>query len=144
MTYMMGSGSTVAEVMAQLGLPNTLLVVDLVRDGELLRADVTAADLEKAVHSGPAKAVLTVIGGQGHLFGRGNQQFSPAVIRALGRDNLLVLASRLKLATLEGRPLLVDTGDVELDRSLCGLLPVICGYEDRVLYRVAVHAGESE
>lgn len=143
-TYMMGSGSTVAEVMAQLGLPNTLLGVDLVRDGELLQADVTAADLEKVVHSGPAKAVLTVIGGQGHLFGRGNQQFSPAVIRALGRDNLLVLASRLKLATLEGRPLLVDTGDVELDRSLCGLLPVICGYEDRVLYRVAVHAGESE
>lgn len=143
-TYMMGSGSTVAEVMAQLGLPNTLLGVDLVRDGELVQADVTAADLEAALRSGPAKAVLTVIGGQGHLFGRGNQQFSPAVIRALGRDNLLVLASRLKLATLEGRPLLVDTGDAELDRSLCGLLPVICGYEDQVLYRVAVHAGQVE
>lgn len=140
-TYLMGSGSTVAELMAQLGLPNTLLGVDLVRDGALLAADVTADQILAQVGDGPARVVLTVIGGQGHLFGRGNQQLSPAVIRRVGRDNLHVLATRRKLASLAGRPLLVDTGDAALDRELCGLLPVIAGYEDEVLYRVATDAG---
>ncbi len=140
--YAMGSGSTVAAVMAELGIANTLLGVDLIRDGELVAADVGASQLLEAVTGQPARAVLTVIGGQGHLFGRGNQQFSPDVIRALGPDNLLVLASRVKLASLQGRPLLVDSGDAALDTALCGLQSVICGYEDRVLYRVATDAGE--
>ena len=78
---------------------------------------------------------------QGHLFGRGNQQFSPAVIRRLGKGRIDILASRTKLGTLEGRPLVVDTGDAALDRSLCGLWPVISGYEDTLLYRVATDAG---
>ncbi|MCH8543147.1 MAG: NAD(+)/NADH kinase [Alcanivorax sp.] len=139
--YLMGSGSTVAELMQQLGLPNTLLGVDLVRDGAVVAADVTAAQALSQIGDGPARGVLTVIGGQGHLFGRGNQQFSPAVIRRLGRDGLHILATRNKLASLDGRPLLVDTGDAALDRELCGLVPVITGYEDEVLYRIATDAG---
>lgn len=136
-TWFVGSGSTVAEVMMQLRLPNTLLGVDIVRDGRLLAADVTAADMLRALEQGPCRAILTVPGGQGHLFGRGNQQFSPDVIRRLGRDRLLVLATPGKLDGLEGRPFLVDTGDAELDRVLAGPLPVICGYEHEVLYPVA-------
>lgn len=134
--YLMGSGSTVAEVMAQLGLPNTLLGVDVVRNGERVAADVTATEILALIGDAPARAVITVIGGQGHLFGRGNQQFSPAVIRRLGRDHFHVLATRLKLASLRGRPLQVDTGDAALDRALAGWMPVVSGYEDQVLYPV--------
>ena len=137
-TWFMGSGSTVAQLMEALGLPNTLLGVDVVRDGELLEADVGADRLLDYCGQGSCRAVLTVIGGQGHLFGRGNQQFSPAVIRALGKENLLLLATRGKLKALQGRPLLVDTGDPALDRQLTGLIPVITGYEDQVLYRVGL------
>lgn len=148
-TYAMGSGSTVAEVMTQLGLPNTLLGVDIIRDGEVIHADVTATELlvaceQEDVKAAGVKAVVTVIGGQGHLLGRGNQQFSPDVVRAIGLDNFLILASRLKLATLQGRPLLVDSGDATLDQQLCGFVSVITGYEDRVLYRVAVDASLQE
>jgi predicted polyphosphate/ATP-dependent NAD kinase len=138
--WLMGSGSTVAEVMHQLGLPNTLLGVDVIQGGRVLAADVSAAQIPALIGDQPAKALLTVIGGQGHLFGRGNQQFSPAVIRQLGRSNLVVAATRNKLATLEGRPLLVDTGDPELDRALCGLVPVIAGYDDVLLVPVATAA----
>ena len=138
--YLMGSGSTVAEVMAQLGLDNTLLGVDAVLNNQLVGQDLTAAQMLELVRDRPARAVLSVIGGQGHLFGRGNQQFSPEVIRALGRDNLMVLASRLKLGTLAGRPLLVDTGDAALDRELAGLITVVAGYEDEVFYRLATTA----
>ena len=139
--YLVGSGSTVAVVMEQLGLPNTLLGVDIIRNEEVVAADVGAGQILEVIGDAPARALITVIGGQGHLFGRGNQQFSPEVIRHLGKDRIDILASRTKLGTLEGRPLVVDTGDAELDRSLCGLWPVISGYEDTLLYRVATDAG---
>jgi len=138
--YLMGSGSTVALVMEQLGLENTLLGVDLVYNHQVVGRDLGARALLEQIGDAPARAVITVIGGQGHLFGRGNQQFSPALIRRLGKDNIHILASRTKLKTLEGRPLVVDTGDAELDRELCGLWPVTTGYEDQVLYRVSTEA----
>ncbi|MDF1822871.1 MAG: ATP-NAD kinase family protein [Alcanivoracaceae bacterium] len=141
-SYLMGSGSTVALVMAQLGLDNTLLGVDWVRDGELLGRDLMASEVERVISDGPARAVVSVIGGQGHVFGRGNQQFSATAIRALGLSNVMILASRTKLATLDGRPLLVDIGDADLDRSLAGLVQVTSGYDDQLLYRLAADAGD--
>lgn len=134
--YVMGSGSTVAAVMAELGLDNTLLGVDVIENGEVIASDVTAAQLLALVTDYPSKLVITLIGGQGHIFGRGNQQLSPAVIRAIGRDNIMLLASKQKLQQLEGRPLLADTGDVTLDQQLQGLLSVLTGYNDYVIYRL--------
>ena len=134
--YVMGSGSTVAAVMAELGLDNTLLGVDVVENGELIAKDVTAAALLDLVSDYPCKLIITLIGGQGHVFGRGNQQLSPAVIRAIGRDNIILIASKTKLQQLEGRPLLADTGDSELDKQLTGLIAVLTGYNDYVMYRL--------
>lgn len=134
--YVMGSGSTVAAVMAELGLDNTLLGVDVVENGQLIASDVTAAQLLDLVQGYPTKLIITLIGGQGHVFGRGNQQLSPAVIRAIGRDNLLLIASKAKLQQLDGRPLLADTGDAELDLQLTGLINVLTGYNDYVMYRL--------
>ena len=83
-----------------------------------------------------ATILVTVIGGQGHVFGRGNQQFSPAVIRRVGLQNLVVVAAKSKISALQGRPLLVDTNDAALDQALVGYHPVITGYNDRILYRI--------
>nr|WP_255612609.1 ATP-NAD kinase family protein [Alcanivorax sp. 1008] len=138
--WLIGSGSTMAEVMTQLGLPNTLLGVDIVHNGQLVAQDVSARQILEVIGDAPAKAMMTVIGGQGHLIGRGNQQFSPAVIRRLGRENIVVAATRSKLAALAGRPLLVDSGDAQLDQQLCGLIPVAAGYDDVLLVRVATDA----
>ncbi len=134
--YVMGSGSTVAAVMAELNIDNTLLGVDVIENGQLLAKDVTASQLLELVQDYPSKLVITLIGGQGHVFGRGNQQLSPAVIRAIGRDNILLLATKSKLQQLNGRPLLADTGDAVLDRELQGLLSVLTGYNDYVMYRL--------
>ncbi|MBY6186034.1 ATP-NAD kinase family protein [Marinobacter hydrocarbonoclasticus] len=135
--YVMGSGSTVAAVMGHLGLDNTLLGVDLIQDGALLASDLTAAQLLERVKDTPTKLVITLIGGQGHLFGRGNQQLSPAVIRAIGRDNIIILASKTKLTALEHRPMVADTGDSQLDSDLQGHYRIITGYRDAVLYPLA-------
>lgn len=134
--YVMGSGTTVAAVMAELGLPNTLLGVDVIENGQLVASDVTAAHLLSLVQDYPSKLIITLIGGQGHLFGRGNQQLSPAVIRAIGRENILILATKTKLQQLAGRPILADTGDLQLDRALQGLISVLTGYNDYVMYRL--------
>ncbi len=76
--------------------------------------------------------VITLIGGQGHIFGRGNQQLSPAVIRAIGRDNIMLIATKQKLQQLQGRPLLSDSGDASLDQQLSGMIKVLVGYNDYV------------
>ncbi|WP_337843623.1 ATP-NAD kinase family protein [Rheinheimera sp.] len=136
--YVMGSGSTVAAVMAELGLENTLLGVDVVENGELIAKDVTASQLLELVQGHDCKLVITLIGGQGHVFGRGNQQLSPAVIRAIGRDNIWLIATKSKLKELAGRPLLADTGDARLDHELQGLIPVLVGYNDYVMYRLGL------
>ena len=92
--------------------------------------------LDETAHAS-ARIVVTVIGGQGHVFGRGNQQFSPAVIRRIGSDNILIVATRNKLRSLEGRPLRVDTGDAALDVELSGMKQITTGYEQRTLYKLA-------
>lgn len=134
--WVIGPGSTTAAVMAHLGLPNTLLGVDLVTKGDVLASDLDAnALLEHSERKRPW-ILITFIGGQGHLLGRGNQQLTPELIRRAGRDHLVVIATRSKLAALEGRPLIVDSGDPDLDQELTGYIPVITGYEEQVLYPV--------
>ncbi len=139
--YIIGSGSTTAFVMAELGLENSLLGVDIVIEQALSATDVTEMELFKAISlfNGTTKLVITLIGGQGHLFGRGNQQLSPRVIRTIiaqpgGFDNVVILATKTKLAALASKPLISDTGDAALDQELSGFVTVTTGYKDQVLY----------
>ncbi len=142
--FIMGSGGTVAAVMERLGLENTLLGVDLVYQKRLVASDLDARGLYQQIRDKQCKLVITLIGGQGHVFGRGNQQLSPEVIKAVGRDNIWLLATKTKLNSLQGRPLRVDTNDFELDRALGGLIRVITGYHDEVLVRVANPEDEAQ
>ena len=138
--FVIGSGSTTAFVMEELALENTLLGVDAVQEQELVASDLTEPKLWQLIQTyqqGQVKLVITLIGGQGHIFGRGNQQLSPRVIRAIGKDNIYIIATKTKLNALDARPLITDTGDSELDMELSGYLPVITGYNDQVLYPVA-------
>ncbi len=137
--YVLGPGSTVHAVGAELGIETTLLGVDVVHAGRLVAADVGEQELLRIIASVPGRRtrlVVTVIGGQGYILGRGNQQLSPAVIRAVGLDGLMVIATLDKLHALEG-PLLVDTGDPGLDSELSGHMRVIVGERQEVVWRVA-------
>jgi predicted polyphosphate/ATP-dependent NAD kinase len=135
--YLMCPGSTVEEVMNQLGLQNTLLGVDLIRDSQLIGRDLTERQVLDFLNQGAVNIVVSPIGGQGYLFGRGNQQISSEVIKKAGKDNITVLATRTKLAALEGRALLVDTGEPALNKLLCGYVRVNTGFDDSILYPVA-------
>lgn len=145
--FIIGSGSTTAFLMEELSLENTLLGVDAVCQHELLTNDLTESKLWRLLQdyknkSVNVKLVITLIGGQGHIFGRGNQQLSPRVIRQImaqqgGKENILIIATKAKLAALNSRPLIADTGDSELDQQLCGYYSILTGYKDHVLYQLS-------
>ena len=131
-------GSTTLGVLREWGHEGTLLGVDvLLPTGSLIR-DVNAEQLQQLLdqHSGDAELVLTAIGGQGHIIGRGNQQVTVDILRKLGRDHVHVIATRTKILSLNGRPLLLDSGCRMLDAQWSGLIPVIAGYNDVLLYPV--------
>ena len=135
--YFVGSGTTPKAVLDELDLPATLLGVDAVKDQQLVKSDANERDILSLLSGQQdAKIIATIIGGQGHLFGRGNQQFSPEVIRQVGKDNLLIIATPEKLHALAGQPIRVDTGDDQLNQDLSGMVQVITGYEQQTLYRV--------
>ena len=134
--WVLGPGSTTAAIAAHLGAEKTLLGVDVFQHGACIAEDVTGEALLALCEGKAVALVVTAISGQGHIFGRGNQQLSPAFLRRLAPDQWHIVATRSKLLTLEGRPLQVDTGDPALDRALSGYRPVITGFEDEVVYAV--------
>lgn len=142
--YIIGPGSTTQILLREMNLDGTLLGVDLLLNGQLLATDVTAGDIRRALdqHSGEVRIIITAIGGQGHIIGRGNQQLTPDILRRVGRENIQVIATREKILALQSRPLLVDSNDPELDKSFAGYLPVITGYRERVMYPVGFPAVE--
>ena len=137
MVYLLGPGTTVEKIGERLGVKKTLLGVDIVKgDGTVLGRDVGESQLLEQARKGPVKIIVSPIGGQGFLFGRGNQQISSRVLRLVGVENLIVLASRTKFELLEPKRLLVDTGDSELDRKLRGYRRVVTGYREEMVLKV--------
>ncbi len=134
--FVMGSGSTVDAIMQQANLPNTLLGVDIVKAGKVIAQDVTARELLSITAGKDSKLVATIIGGQGHILGRGNQQLSPMFIKQIGKQNIILVATKAKLHLLGDKGLISDSGDTELDDDLAGPISVITGYRDQVLYFV--------
>ena len=134
--YIIGSGTTPRAIMERLGLQNTLLGIDAVRDGRLVAMDLNESRLLKLMDDHNTHIIVTPIGGQGYVFGRGNQQLSPEVIKKAGVKNITVAATTGKLASLQRRPLLVDTGDKEVDDMLRGYVRVVTGYREEMVYRI--------
>ena len=133
----LGPGTTLRAVAKELGVDKTLLGVDVVLRRALIARDVNELGLLRIVKGNRCRIIVTVIGGQGFILGRGNQQLSPRVIRAVGHENLLVIATVDKLVGLNC-PLRVDTGDSELDYELSGYRRVITGYGEESIWQVAV------
>jgi predicted polyphosphate/ATP-dependent NAD kinase len=122
--YFLGAGSTVKKLKDLLGINGTLLGVDIVeiKNGEarLLVKDAAEKDLLRFAGEN-TRIVVTVIGGLGFLFGRGNQQFSAEVLRRIPRENIIVVATPSKLRNGFVR---VYTGDREVDDKLRGYIRV--------------------
>jgi predicted polyphosphate/ATP-dependent NAD kinase len=134
-----GPGGTTSQVKEALGQAGTLRGFDIVTESGW-HCDVGVRQL--SLFAETAKFIVSFPREQGFLFGRGNQQMSHQVLDRIDLDSqLIILATRTKLSSLEGRPLLVDTGSAAVDERLAGLYEVVTGYEDRMLYRVVSASG---
>jgi predicted polyphosphate/ATP-dependent NAD kinase len=125
--YILGAGTTTSRIAERLGLEKTLLGVDVVKNGKLLIKDASEKDLLAMMESEKAvKIILSPIGAQGFILGRGSQQISAAIIKRIGEENLIIVSTPHKLADLP--QLLVDTGDMQMDTALAGRRLVVTGY----------------
>ena len=111
--YIIGPGTTTRAIAAVLDAKKTLLGVDLLLNKKIISSDVNEIQILEAISGRPAQIIVTPIGGQGFIFGRGNQQISAKVIRQVGLENIVVVATASKLRSLKS--LRVDTGDSDLD-----------------------------
>ena len=126
-TYILGPGTTTRAVAEELGVyDSTLLGVDIIRDYKMIAKDVGEEQILRAIEGKPATIIVSPIGGQGFVLGRGNQQISPKVVEKVGKENILVIATPQKLSSTP--TLKVDTGDAKLDELFRGYIKVITGY----------------
>lgn len=133
-----GSGGTLRQMCKQNGHESTLLGIDIQHAGKMYN-DLNESGLLEIInqHQGEIKLLLSPMGGQGFLIGRGNLQLSPDVLRAIGTDNILGIATPAKLLGLN--ELRIDTGDEDLDTEIRGkkYLKVLQGYRTTRVIRVA-------
>lgn len=134
--YILGPGTTTRRVADALGIESTLMGVDAVQDRKAIGLDLNERQLLDIIGARQAEIIVSVLGGQGSLFGRGNQQISANVIRKVGRDAITVISTVEKLINLPDRALQVDTGDPDIDALLTGHLSVATGPHRTTMVKV--------
>ncbi len=135
--FILGPGSTTAEVQKVLGVEYTLLGVDILKGKQVVALDVSEKEiLDEAKGSGGVKIAVSVIGNQGFFLGRGNQQISPKVVRLAGINNIYIMATPTKLKRLS--MIRADTGDTELNEKIRekGYMRVLQGFREYKLVPV--------
>jgi len=135
-TYILGPGTTIKCIAELLGVEKTLLGVDIYRDKTVVK-DVNEQRILREIKDWQnVWMILSPIGRQGMLLGRGNQQISPEVIKRVGKEKIIVAATRSKIRGIEGNILRVDTGDPEVDNMLRGYIRVVTDYREWRLMQV--------
>ncbi|MEM3617963.1 MAG: ATP-NAD kinase family protein [Candidatus Bathyarchaeia archaeon] len=129
-TYILGPGTTVKCIAELLDVPKTVLGVDIYKNGKIV-LDVDEKKILESIEDWQNTwIILSPIGRQGILLGRGNQQISPEIIKRVGKNKIIVAATKSKLRDIEGGVLRVDTGDTETDNMLRGYIKVITDYRE--------------
>jgi len=129
-TYILGPGTTVKRIAELLGVKKTVLGVDIYRKGKVILDVDEGKIMEEIGDWHNAWIVLSPIGHQGILLGRGNQQISPQIVKRIGKEHIIVGATKSKLQSIDGGVLRVDTGNAEVDEMLRGYIKVVTDYKE--------------
>ena len=139
--YIFGAGTTTEAIARELGVKKTLLGVDAVKNGKLIALDIDEKTLWTLLEQGQdTKILISPIGAQGFILGRGNQQISARIVRRVGISNIIVVATPHKLR--ETPVLYVDTGDPVLDKEFGETVLVVSGY--RMAQRRRIYQSKRE
>ncbi|MFX1502297.1 MAG: ATP-NAD kinase family protein [Promethearchaeota archaeon] len=133
--YLLGPGTTIKTITDILHLPKTLLGIDAVYNKNSVGLDLNEKSILKLLNSYPKTIIIiSPIGGQGFLFGRGNKQITPKILKIIGKDNIKIVSTVDKIRQLSC--LRVDTGDIQTDKMLIGFTKVIIGYKEELITKV--------
>jgi predicted polyphosphate/ATP-dependent NAD kinase len=133
--YLLGPGTTIRLITDEFNLDKTLLGIDALYNNNLIGRDLNESEILNLLEKfEKAKIVVSPIGGQGFIFGRGNQEFSPKILEKVGKNNIIVVSTRSKIDKLSC--LRVDVGKDEINELLRGYTRVITDYNQEVLKKV--------
>ena len=132
--YLLGPGTTVMAIPEMLNQEKTLLGVDILHDKKIIAKDVNEKEILDQIQNKKGKVIVSPIGRQGMILGRGNQQISPKVIKNIGKENIIVISTRYKLDTIKS--LKVDTQDPILDEELKGFMRVIIDFNELRMMKI--------
>jgi len=133
--YILGPGTTLKTIADKMGVGKTLLGIDAIFNGKLVGKDLNEKGLLALLKKyNKSTIIVTPIGGNGFIFGRASKQFTPEVLKFIGKENIIVVATEDKISRLEC--LRVDTGDAETDNNLKGHIKVITGHKTEIIIEV--------
>ena len=133
--YLLGPGTTIKAITDNLNLPKTLLGIDAIYNKKKIELDLNEKGILELTSKYPEiKIIISPIGGQGFIFGRGNKQLTPNIIKQIGKRNIKIIATKDKMRELDC--LRVDTGDIEVDELLKGFGKVIDGYKEEIIIKI--------
>ncbi len=133
--YLLGPGTTAKTITDILKLPKTLLGIDAIYNKKNVGKDVNEQGiLELLEKYSKVNVIVSPIGGQGFVFGRGNKQFTPEILKRIGKKNIKIIATEEKMRELDC--LRIDTGNIEVDNTLKGFTKVIIGYKEELVLKI--------
>jgi predicted polyphosphate/ATP-dependent NAD kinase len=128
--YLLGPGTTVKAITDKLHLNKTLLGVDLLFNGKIIAYDLNEQEILSYINQRKTKIIISLIGRQGFLFGRGNLQFTPKILKLISPKDIIIVATKFKIANIPDQCLRIDSRDIELDNEMKGLYRVITDYDE--------------
>ncbi|MFX1378982.1 MAG: ATP-NAD kinase family protein [Promethearchaeota archaeon] len=133
--YLLGSGTTIKTITDNLNLPKTLLGIDALLNKKIIGKDLNEKHILQLLKDYPNnQIIISPIGGQGFIFGRGNKQLTPEILQKIGINNVKIIATEEKMKGLDC--LRVDTGNVNTDELFKGFVKVITGYKQELIVEV--------
>jgi|YelNatPaOPRAMG01_1025707.scaffolds.fasta_scaffold15229_4 predicted polyphosphate/ATP-dependent NAD kinase len=134
--YIIGPGSTTKRIIKNLNFETSLLGIDIIKGRKLIGSNLNEYKILEIINKNKSKLIITPIGGQGYIFGKGNLEISANVIKKIGgKKNIIIISTRNKIYKLNQKPFLIDTNDKELDERLSGWYKVIVGLNEYMMYK---------
>jgi predicted polyphosphate/ATP-dependent NAD kinase len=127
--YLIGPGTTTKAITDLLNQKKTVLGVDLLYNNEIIAMDLNEQQILSQIEGRPTKIIISLIGQQGFLFGRGNLQFTPKLLKLIGIRSIIIISTLYKLQNIPNQTLRIDTRDPELDEKMRGLYKIIVDYD---------------
>ncbi len=126
--YLLGPGTTVRAISEVLNQIKTLVGVDLFFNKKCIAMDLNERQILEIIKGKKVKLIVTPIGAQGFVFGRGNLQLSPKVLLRIGLDNIIIIATKFKISSLSNGKLRIDSRDSSFDKKFSGLHRILADF----------------